>query len=351
MWNRGLEGMESKQNKDVTPLISVIMSVYNEERFLKEAIESIQKQTVQDWELIVVDDGSTDRTRTILEEYTDSRIHVVFNDENRGLTANLNHALELTRGTYIARMDGDDISHEDRFEKELIYLQAHPELMLISCRTETFGTVKLRSDVQGEPEYLRCRMLVRPVLAHPGFFVRGEVFRELGYRYDESFRQAQDYELAARLTRKYSIGVCPEVLLEYRAHEGQVSSKSGSSQFVNADRVRTFLLRELGIELTEDEWKDYHCLVREDRIEDPEVFCRVMRIVNKILRQNQERSIYDQAVLKNALGRIMSAWIIRTKSKTLYRRVRMIFGGDREYLAAYRREWIQLLGRKLRSKG
>lgn len=335
------------EKKDATPLISVVMSVYNEENYLQEAIDSILKQTVQDFELIVVDDCSTDRTRDILREYQDPRIRVVWNEENRGLTANLNLAVSLAKGQYIARMDGDDLSHPNRFERQLRYLKEHPEMKLISCRTETFGKEHLRSDIQGDPEYLRCRMLVRPVLAHPGFLVRGEVFRELGFRYDESFRQAQDYDLAARISRKYAIGICPEILLEYRAHSGQVSSKSGSRQFANADRVRSRLLEELGIHLNEEEWQDYHRLVLEEHTEDKAVYVRVVRILDRIVEQNQERNIYDPVILKDALGRMMADWIIRVKSREIYRQTGDILHHDREYLRAYRKEWMRTLMRKL----
>lgn len=335
------------EKQNATPLISVVMSVYNEENYLQEAVDSILKQTVQDFELIIVDDCSTDRTREILRGYRDPRIRVIWNEENKGLTANLNLAISLAKGQYIARMDGDDLSHPDRFEKELRYLKEHPEMKLISCRTETFGREHLRSDIQGDPEYLRCRMLVRPVLAHPGFLVRGEVFRKLGFRYDETFRQAQDYDLAARLSRKYAIGICPEVLLEYRAHKGQVSSKAGSRQFANADRVRARLLEELGIHLNEEEWKDYHRLVLEEHTEDKDVYLRVMRILDHIVEQNGKKKIYDPVILKDALGRMMADWIIRVKSREIYRQAGAILHHDREYLRAYRGEWMRTLQRKL----
>ncbi len=323
------------------------MSVYNEERYLRDAIDSILAQTVQDFELIIVDDGSTDQTREILSEYRDPRIQVFCNETNCGLTVNLNRALDAAKGSFIARMDGDDIAHPNRFEKELEYLRRHPNLKLISCRTKTFGNQNLQSDITGNPEYLRCRMLVRPVLAHPGFMARGEVFRELGYRYDESFRQAQDYDLAARLTRQYSIGICPEVLLEYRAHEGQVSSKAGGRQFQNADRVRERLLWELEIGLTEQEWDIYHQLVLEKSADDIEIYVQAIRIIDRIVDQNKKLSVYDEMILKNALGRIVSDWIIRSKRKKLYTRAREIFHDDREYMSAYRQEWLRVIKRKL----
>ncbi len=329
------------------PLISVIMSVYNEERYLQDAIDSILAQTVSDFELIIVDDGSTDRTREILSGYRDPRIQVLFNDENCGLTVNLNRALDVAEGIFIARMDGDDIAYPNRLEKELEYLKRHPELMLISCRTKTFGDQNLQSDITGSSEYLRCRMLVRPVLAHPGFMARREVFRELGYQYDESFRQAQDYDLAARLTRRYSIGICPEVLLEYRAHEGQVSNKVGGSQFRNADRVRERLLQELGIALTEQEWDIYHQLILEKPSKTVDTYIQAVRIIDRVVEQNDKLGIYDKVILKDTLGRIVSDWIIRSKVKSLYMRSAAIFHGDWEYMQAYRHEWQQVLKRKL----
>ena len=133
-------------------LVSVVMSVYNDEQYLKESLDSIFAQTIQAFELIIVDDCSTDRTVEIIENYHDDRIRLIRNTENSGLTRNLNTALEYVQGTYIARMDGDDKSRPERFEKQIAYLEQHPELMLISCRTHMFGEEDLISqlhDAQG----------------------------------------------------------------------------------------------------------------------------------------------------------------------------------------------------------
>ena len=104
-------------------LVSVVMSVYNDEQYLKESLDSIFAQTIQYFELIIVDDCSTDRTVEIIENYHDDRIRLIRNTENRGLTRNLNTALEYVQGTYIARMDGDDKSRPERFEKQIAYLE------------------------------------------------------------------------------------------------------------------------------------------------------------------------------------------------------------------------------------
>lgn len=211
-------------------LVSVVMSVYNDEQYLKESLDSIFAQTIQDFELIIVDDCSTDRTVEIIESYHDDRIRLICNSENRGLTRNLNTALEYVQGTYIARMDGDDKSRPERFEKQIAYLEQHPELMLISCRTHMFGEEDLISQIQGTPKQLQAMMLIRPVLAHPGFMMRGELITQEGFRYDESYRSAQDYNFAARVAKKFEIGVTPEILLDYRVHKKQVSSKKSGEQ-------------------------------------------------------------------------------------------------------------------------
>ena len=193
-------------------LVSVVMSVYNDEQYLKESLDSIFAQTIQDFELIIVDDCSTDRTVEIIENYHDDRIRLICNSENRGLTRNLNTALEYVQGTYIARMDGDDKSRPERFEKQIAYLEQHPELMLISCRTHMFGEEDLISQIQGTPKQLQAMMLIRPVLAHPGFMMRRKLIVQEGFRYDESYRSAQDYNFAARVAKKFEIGVTPEIL-------------------------------------------------------------------------------------------------------------------------------------------
>ena len=112
-------------------------------------------------------------------------------------------------------MDGDDISLPERFEKQVRYLEDHPDVMLISCQTQNFGDSFLCCKLRESSEELKVRMLVRPVFAHPGFMMRRELL-DKGFFYDESFRTAQDYELASRVAGECQIGIVPEILLYYR---------------------------------------------------------------------------------------------------------------------------------------
>ena len=124
-------------------LVSIIMSVYNDEKYLNEALDSIFAQTIQNFELIIIDDCSTDDTVKIIESYHDKRIRLMVNDKNEGLTKNLNKALKYVRGKYIARMDGDDRSRPQRFEKQIEFLEENQDLMLISCRTHMLSLIHI----------------------------------------------------------------------------------------------------------------------------------------------------------------------------------------------------------------
>ena len=229
-----------------SPLISVVMSAYNEEAYIKRALKSILDQTEQNFEIIIFDDCSTDATTDIVEGMNDERIRIYRNTENCGLTRNLNKGLRLAKGKYIARMDGDDISLPERFEKQVRYFEEHPDVMLISCQTQNFGESSLCWKLKENSEELKARMLVRPVFAHPGFMMRRELL-DKGFFYDETFRTAQDYELASRVADKYEIGIVQEILLYYRVHKKQVSNLSGKEQFNNADRVRERLWNQAGV--------------------------------------------------------------------------------------------------------
>lgn len=327
------------------PLISVIMSVYNEEQYIKESLQSILKQTQQDFEIIIFDDCSTDNTIRIIEELHDDRIRLYQNRQNMGLTKNLNQGLKLAKGKFIARMDGDDISLPERFETQLQYLKEHPDVLLISCQTQTFGAENLTWKLKDDPDRLKIMMLVRPVLAHPGYMMRSELLK-LGYQYDESFRSAQDYDLAARVTRKYPIGIASPVLLKYRAHKAQVSVKSGSQQFVNADRVRAFLLKELSLSLSEEENRQYHMLVQETKTKEISDFLHVRDILEKIIAANSKAAVYDEALLKETLYELLFTWMLRNKSVKVCLHLFQISGGSAQRIKLFLKTLITIIRQK-----
>ena len=295
------------------PLISVIMSTYKDELYIEESLRSILNQTLADFELIIYDDCSTDHTVEKIRAFHDPRIQLICNEENCGLTKNLNKGLRIARGKYIARMDGDDISEQTRFERQVAFLEEHPSVYLISCHAQNFGESDLVNRIRGNSEVLRCRMLIRPVFAHPGFMMRRELIEE-GFFYDETFRTAQDYEFAVRAAGTHEIGMVPEILLHYRVHKKQISNTVNDNQVTNADRVRQKQLGQLKITLSGEEQQVYNDWVYERKPQSFEEFLEASALLQRFVTANEKTGIYDGRVLEKTLKRLLYTWVIRNKN-------------------------------------
>lgn len=295
------------------------MSTYNDELYIEESLRSILNQTLADFELIIYDDCSTDHTVEKIRAFHDPRIQLICNEENCGLTKNLNKGLRIARGKYIARMDGDDISEQTRFERQVAFLEEHPSVYLISCHAQNFGESDLVNRIRGNSEVLRCRMLIRPVFAHPGFMMRRELIEE-GFFYDETFRTAQDYEFAVRAAGTHEIGMVPEILLHYRVHKKQISNTVNDNQVTNADRVRQKQLGQLKITLSGEEQQVYNDWVYERKPQSFEEFLEASALLQRFVTANEKTGIYDGRVLEKTLKRLLYTWVIRNKNlKYIYR--------------------------------
>lgn len=235
-------------------MLSVIMAAYNAEQYISETIESVLSQTYSDFEFIIIDDASTDSTNLIIRKFDDKRIKLVENKQNLGLTKSLNIGLKIAKGKYIVRTDADDINVDDRFEKQVEYMEGNPQIMLSSCSMIIFegSTEKLRI-LDFDNNQIKARLLFNSVLLHPGFIFRREICAEYGY--DESYRYAQDYEFQARMSLKYAISCIRDIGVRYRVSEGQISTKRYREQQECANRVRQRMFRHYGIILRNNELK------------------------------------------------------------------------------------------------
>lgn len=305
-----------KESWIILPKISVIMSTYNDSNYIRDAIRSILNQSFRDFEFIIIDDASSDDTIKIIKEFADSRIRLFLNSENQGLTKNLNKALTLAMGEYIARMDGDDISHLDRFQKQVEYLDSHPDVYLIGSAVHSFGASDLVWRLPDDSEELKVRMLLRPVFAHPSFMFRKALVNE-GITYDESFRTAQDYDFASRVAEKYKIGRIQDILLEYRIHQKQISRLAGENQISNADRVRQRLFDNLGAKLCGEEKLIYSEWIVEKKLTNKKAYLKAYNIINAICKANELSHIYDEDILEKVLKKMLYTWIIRSKDIAL----------------------------------
>lgn len=221
------------------PTVSVVMSVYNGERFLQNAIDSILTQTYHDFEFIIIDDCSSDRSVEIIESYNDSRIHLVRNEQNMRLPASLNKGIKLAKGKYIARMDSDDISVPKRLAKQVEYMEAHPDVAVIGGSYQAI-------DEDENDLYVHCSMtgeklsryfLYPSPLAHPTVMMRRNIIVDNNLFYDEQYSSAQDYDLWQRINKKFKIDNLPDILLRYRIHSNSISVAKRRQQQDNAYKI------------------------------------------------------------------------------------------------------------------
>lgn len=226
------------------PAISVAMSVYNGERFLVPAIESILGQEFADFEFLIVDDGSRDASPAIITDYAarDPRIRPILR-ENRGLIASLNEMLDLARAPIIARMDADDISRPARFARQYAFLETHPDYGVVGSWSEDIGE-------DGEPmlregadhpvthdELLEAIEAGGQLICHPAAMFRRDIVRGLG-GYHAAFRHCEDLDLWLRLASVTRLGNIPERLVRYRRYPEQVSSRHSTEQQIGSAVAR-----------------------------------------------------------------------------------------------------------------
>lgn len=232
-----------------SPRVTVLMPVYNGEKYLREAIESILGQTFRDYEFLIVNDGSTDRSAEIIGSYLDPRIRLVHNGTNSGLIFTLNRGLELAQGAFVARMDCDDISLPERLAKQVAFMDSHPEIGICGAWFRKFGTRKNKVvRWQTAPDAIRCGLLFDAMVGHPTVMMRSELLRKFGLRYDPDYKNAEDFELWARAAEYCTIANIGEVLLLYRVHPAQVTQKQSTGQWETAGKVRVTQLNRMGID-------------------------------------------------------------------------------------------------------
>lgn len=216
------------------PLVSVVLPVFNGERYLQDAIGSILGQSCRDFELIIINDGSTDDSSSIIEQYDDPRVRY-YTQSNIGLAGTLNRGIGLARGSYVARQDQDDVSKATRLEKQVQFLDDHPEYGMVGTRAEIWvedqsTPVSFRHPC--DDEALRFNLLFSNPFVHSSMMIRTEVFSEVGtYCTDQSRQPPEDYELWSRVARRFKVGNLPEVLHVYR-ETGNSMSRKGSNPFL-----------------------------------------------------------------------------------------------------------------------
>jgi glycosyltransferase involved in cell wall biosynthesis len=278
------------------PRITVLMPVYNTAAYLREAIESILNQNFGDFELLIIDDASTDDSFQIASSYTDPRVQVVRKPANSGYTDSLNQGLQLARGEYIARMDSDDISDTERFRKQVEFMDAHPEIGLCGTWVEAFGAINEIWRTETEHESIRAQMLFFCPVTHPTVLIRKAVLAVPNLCYNRAFEPAEDYDLWERLLQHCQLANLPEVLLRYRVHEKQVSATKASRQAEGVNIIIKRQLKKLNITPTETQLRLHLSLTEKTARRSAAQVVAIHEWLAGLLHANKQLKVYDQHV-------------------------------------------------------
>jgi glycosyltransferase involved in cell wall biosynthesis len=218
----------------------VLLVVRDVERTIRTAVQSIVQQSMGDWELLLIDDGSSDRTVEIARAFTDPRIRLIVDGDRRGLPARLNAGIAAARGKYIARMDGDDVAYPQRLAVQLAFLESHPSIDLVGASVLVFrgdgAAVGVRRPPASHPEI--CRGTAGFMIVHPTYFGRASWFR--AFQYDATCLRAQDQDLLLRAHFTSTYANVPEILLGYREDTVTFSKSFRGRRHFLRSIVRTY---------------------------------------------------------------------------------------------------------------
>lgn len=277
------------------PLVTVLMSVYNNEEYLAEAVDSILAQTYQNLEFLIINDASTDSSATILASYKDSRINVIYNDINIGLTKSLNIGLKHTKGKYIARMDADDISYPQRLERQVAFMEMHPEVGLCgSWAVDRHENSLKERKFPCEDYELRFGLLRHNPFVHSSIMLRAHVIEENQIQFDSDFIYAQDFALWAKVAEYTKLANLPEFLIEYRIHDQQLTKERFGQQENYVKETLRYQLTKLDIQATPEELSLHYSILNRlnERLNNQDIaqgHCWLILLLNK----NRYCQIYE----------------------------------------------------------
>lgn len=287
-------------------LVSVIMTNYNtREEYLRCAIESILNQTYRNLEFIIVDDGSDDRSPDIIREYQDKdgRIKLFLNGENRGITTSLNTALNKATGEFIARMDADDESLPQRIEKQVLFMNENPDVIVCGTYIHFIGDTAndkrdRKIDIADRDEF-RVRLLFgnQMNICHPSAMFRKSLLDKFSITYFEQYPVAQDYRMWVECSKYARCANVPEILFNYRINSGAVSVTKVQLQRRCTQNIIKEQLNSIGVELTDDIFELHYGYLTDRKFYSP----RLYEWICTLIEANGRTACYDKAVFERLI--------------------------------------------------
>lgn len=302
-----------------TNRLSVIMPVYNAEKYLKESINSILNQTFTDFELLIGDDGSTDHSSEIIHSFKDDRIIVIRNEKTLGIANNVNRLIDAARSEYIARQDNDDISLPRRLEKQVNFLDKHPEIGLCGTQITCFGNKRRQVHVPLKYEDIKVGMLVFNPICQPTVMFRKLCLTK---NYDQLFEPADDYAICYELSKKTKLANLSDALLKYRWHGSNISITKEKMMVENASTIRATIFKEtLNYQIEERE----KLLVNQVTYSHLTSFADLdffEKFLVKIRSKNKDTAYYNEQALQRRIFRLWSSACFKVKGGSTFKKIR-----------------------------
>lgn len=291
------------------PLVTVFLALYNAEKYISEALESILEQTYSNLEIIIVNDASTDNSLEIIKQYDDKRIRIINNEENKGIPYTRNVGLKEARGKYIAIMDSDDISKLDRIKKQVEFMEMNNEISAVGTYYETFGG-RLNRKVTNKystPEKIKIKLLFSNPLANPSSMIRKSVLDNYNLKYNETFFVAQDYDLWLQISKIGKLCIMPEFLLKYRIGHSNISrnskAKKGEERKKIIDSIHRDALSYYDFDLDKKEVDIFNSFFTDNPIKTNSdlLINNVIIIVKKMKNCNYNTELFNIVVFNRIL--------------------------------------------------
>lgn len=278
------------------------MPVYNGGSYLIPAIESVLHQTFSDFELLILNDASTDRSLDSIKNFRDKRVRLINREKNIGLQKNLFDGFNLAKGKYIARMDQDDLCHPNRFAEQVRYLEENPEVGVCGTWCKTIGTGKpFINKLPCDPDDIRANMLFQTSFVHPSTMIRKSLFEKFYLNYDQTLKYCEDYDLWVKASYYFPIANIPKVLLFYRIHSKSTSQIFKKETGKTAYKIRAEMLKKIGILQSEEEKRLHNFLIPEEGEAVADFLAKEEKWLTKILEANKKNLVYKTSSLNKVL--------------------------------------------------
>ncbi len=282
-----------------TSTVAILMPVYNSEKYLKQAIESILNQTFREFVFYIYNDGSTDDSEKIILSCNDSRIKYINNEVNKGLIYTLNKGIETVEADYLIRMDADDISHPSRIETQINFMNAHPQVIVSGCQAKYFGASSAKTNYPLTNKAIKAHLLFSNVMIHPSVIIRLKRIKEKALNYNPDFLHSEDYEFWWKCSKHGELGNVDEVLLNYRLEGQNITTLNWHTRNERLKKVFGLFLSDLKIEQTETNLNLH--LQLSNNTEKISSIKDLKNYTELLILQNKVQKIFDEQELKSVI--------------------------------------------------